>query len=1085
MHNERFLKSAKTCAAALSVLALFPALCRGGTADGAFTLSSGEMPVIAIARGMRPFVTRAAEDVAGDIEKIFGVRPRIVTGEPPAENAITLSKAGTGWERYELVSRAGNVLAVTGSDDRGVMFGLYRFASEFLGVDPFYRWSGREPVKTKKKTWERISLKQGSPSFRFRAWFINDEDFLNGLCPEENGRRAIDYPRYHVCFGPSLADRIYETAVRAGFNTVICASYVDILNPDEKRLVDIASSRGLYITMHHQEPVGAGARQIDVHFPEAKGTTYASHPGIWRKAWKRYIGQWAEVPDVIWQIGLRGRGDKPFWMRADEWVSPDVSDAEDRRRAGLISSAMAEQLAMIEKALGRRPRHLATQLWMEGEEYYRKGLLDIPEGTTVVFSDNCPGLKFQSDIGSVKALDPEKSFGLYYHLALLHGNHRCELVPPLRTHQVLGDAYGKGARELVIFNVSNIRPFLYTLEAAGEMTRDIAGFDAARFRDRWSAARFGKRAGAVARAIDLYFAAYETVFSRDTLSSYGSPRERAPLAILHDGILSAGVNGMLGALASTNRAALSPVVSQYVSDPDRLTKIPADLRRRVTQDMFPDFEDRARAGLRARTQSAAFGRCIEQIARASHGLDAAQRRQLFERFGYPARFMRFSSDMYAELASALEAKNAGDEGAERAHLETAYAGAMARDALDKNYNSGKWKRWYDRDLIYPCSHVTGELKKLVSRLPWSVMRLEDGTHIRTAEEWQEKARAQVIRFFEKNVYGEMPPLPAKISFDLVETSDDALGGIAKRRQYRIVSSDKRGTHSFDVLVYLPAGVSKPVPAFVYPNFSGNHTLVDDPGVILYNGYPFWNRPRLRGERKDRVAVRDVISRGFALATFCYGAVYPDYAPSPRDAAPDSIWAVFPESARPEEILAHPTWSWGSMRVRDLLEKLPEIDQKKVAIAGHSRMGKNAIQTGVYDTRFALVCANCGGTKSLKFLPNLRYPYWFSKNLVPYAARYRLKEPMDVMMAQAARFPDPPYDQDAFAACIAPRALFISADTKDESSPPEMSLMLMDKTDNVFKLFGKSVGWYLKEGPHSITHENWHAFMDYARGTLKW
>ena len=64
--------------------------------------------------------------------------------------------------------------------------------------------------------------------------------------------RKIDYPRYHVCFGSALADKIYETAVRAGFNTMICASYVDVLNPDERRLVEIASSRGLYVTMHHR-----------------------------------------------------------------------------------------------------------------------------------------------------------------------------------------------------------------------------------------------------------------------------------------------------------------------------------------------------------------------------------------------------------------------------------------------------------------------------------------------------------------------------------------------------------------------------------------------------------------------------------------------------------------------------------------------------------------------------------------------------------------------------------------------------------------------------------------------------------------
>ena len=684
-------------------------------AEEPFKVSRQAMPRIAVGGSMRPFVLRAAEDVAGDMERIFGARPEIVVGAPPERNAIILAKAGDGWERYTLESAPGNVLRVTGSDDRGVMFGLYRFASDCLGVDPFRYWSGLEPAKAEERTWDGISIRQGDPSFRFRAWFVNDEDFLNGFRPEENGRRKIAYSRYSVCFGPALADKIYETAVRAGFNTIICASYVDILNPDEKRLIDVASSRGLYVTMHHQEPVGAGALQIDLHFPEAKGTTYASHPDIWRKAWKRYVEEWAKVPDVIWQLGLRGRKDMPFWMTPSKWRSPDVSEAEDRRRAGLISSAMAEQLAMIEAALGRRPEHFATQLWMEGAEYYRRGLLSIPDGTIVIFSDNCPGLKFQGDIGGVETLDASRRFGLYYHLALVHGNHRCELVPPLRTHQVLGDAWRKGAKEMVLFNVSNVRPFLYTLEAAGMMSRDIGGFDAAHFRDGWAAARFGRQANDVGRAIDLYFAAYETVFSRDSLSSYGSSRQRAPLAILNDGILCSVVSEMVARLASPKSAPLGGVVSQYVADPDGLAEIPADLHRRVNQDMFPTFRDPARAGLRARTQSAAFARCLEQLKRASKGLDDTQSRQLFERFEYPAEFMRLSSDLYAELACAVEAKGANDPESCRAHVEKALALSRARDMLDSRYNSGRWEGWYARDLIYPCSSVSESLQKILER----------------------------------------------------------------------------------------------------------------------------------------------------------------------------------------------------------------------------------------------------------------------------------------------------------------------------------------------------------------------------------
>ncbi len=678
-----------------------------------FHIKRGQMPAIVLDRAMRPFVRRAAEDIANDLARIFGERPEIWTDAPPSRNAIVLAKAGEGWENYAIKSAPKNILRITGSDDRGVMFGLYRFASDCLGVDPFYRWSGREPAKAEERTWESIAIRQEDPSFKFRGWFINDEDFINGFRPEENGKREINYPLYHVCFGPSMAEALYETAVRAGFNMMVCASYVDILNPDEKRLINIATSRGLYITTHHQEPVGAGALQLDLHFPKMKGTTYASHPDLWRKAWHTYIGEWAKVPDVVWQLGLRGRKDMPFW--AINWQSPDVTEEEDRRRAGLISSAMAEQLRMITEALGHHPAHYATQLWMEGAELYSRGLLDIPEGTIVIFSDNCPGLKFQSDIGGVETLDLSKKFGLYYHLAVVHGNHRCELVPPLRTHQILGDAWKKGAREFLLINVSNVRPFLYTIEATGRKSRDLAGFDAAAYRDGWAVERFGAGAPAAARAIDLFFAAYETAFSRDASSSYGSPRERAPLPILNDGILCAVIDWMAKALFQPPRHELPTAVSPYCEDPDSLTDIAADLLRRVNQDMFPDFRDPARLALRARTQSAGFARCVEQIERASRTLDEAQRRQLFERFGYQAEFLRLTSDIYAELFSALEAKDADDWPCALRHANAAVELGRQRDALDARYNSGKWAHWYDRDLKYPCRSVMEALERNLAK----------------------------------------------------------------------------------------------------------------------------------------------------------------------------------------------------------------------------------------------------------------------------------------------------------------------------------------------------------------------------------
>jgi len=689
----------------------------------AFSISGEKMPEIVVDDGLRPFVMKAATDVAGDLERIFGVRPTVRSrGAAVSASQIVLKKGGTGFENYQLESLDGNRLEITGSDDRGVMFGLYRFASDFLKVDPFW-WFARTADGTSpshaprtEMRWESISLQQGDPSFRYRGWFINDEDFLNGFLPEENGVRAIDYPRYHVCFGPTVADRLYEAAARAGFNTMVCASYVDILNPDEKRLVDIASSRGFYITMHHQEPVGAGALQLDVHFPEVKGTSYASHPDLWRAAWQKYVAAWCEYPDVIFQLGLRGRKDLPFWTRPGNWADARkvVDAAETKRRAGLISRAMAEQKAMIERT-AKHPYRLATQLWMEGADFYHKGLLDVPDGVIVILSDNCPGLKFQPDIGAVEKLPSGRAYGLYYHLAIVQGNHRTEIVPPERTHEIVSDAYRKGAREFLLVNVSNVRPFLYTLGATCEMACRLETFATPEYARRWTEARFGDRAAKVRRAIDLYFAGLECVFSRDGVSSYGSPLPRAQLPVFNDGIVCDELRRLAnrshrrvfdGVTESGDADPLSP----YAADPDALAPVPPDQHSQTCQDMRTFFAQRSRIGPRAAAQVAGMQRCLDALEAASEGMPSGEREILFERFGYQAAFSQLACRCLSELSLARDAGRGGAKAAALRHLDAAIAASEAREALDRRYASGVWARWYDRDLIYPYTQLTENLR---------------------------------------------------------------------------------------------------------------------------------------------------------------------------------------------------------------------------------------------------------------------------------------------------------------------------------------------------------------------------------------
>ena len=164
-------RTGKTLAAGCAPLRLDVAAPPAAAAAMPFRIASDAMPSICLQGGMRPFVTRAATDLADDLERIFGTRPQVVTNAGASANAIVLRKAGSGFERYSLASGPENTLVVSGSDDRGVMFGVYRFCADFLGVDPFYFWSGLEPERRTERAWpEGIELVQGEPAFKYRGW---------------------------------------------------------------------------------------------------------------------------------------------------------------------------------------------------------------------------------------------------------------------------------------------------------------------------------------------------------------------------------------------------------------------------------------------------------------------------------------------------------------------------------------------------------------------------------------------------------------------------------------------------------------------------------------------------------------------------------------------------------------------------------------------------------------------------------------------------------------------------------------------------------------------------------------------------
>ncbi len=375
----------------------------------------------------------------------------------------------------------------------------------------------------------------------------------------------------------------------------------------------------------------------------------------------------------------------------------------------------------------------------------------------------------------------------------------------------------------------------------------------------------------------------------------------------------------------------------------------------------------------------------------------------------------------------------------------------------------------------------------------------DGKKIRNSKKWLKKGRPELLNFFAKSVYGEIPGDLKISSAEIVEQSDNALNGKAKRRQVELVF--QKGEHSLrlNILIYLPENVDK-APVFLGYNFYGNHTITEDVNVIISEA---WSRdnPSLgiinnqlteqsRGVRTNRWAIDKMLDAGIGLATIYYGEVDPD-----KDDFSDGVHPFFyvdnqqqPAASEWGSIAA---WAWGLSRAMDYFETSDEIDENKVIVFGHSRLGKTSLWAGATDERFAGVISNdsgCGGAalSKRKFGEtvaqiNSSFPHWFCKNFRNYNNN---EEAL-------------PVDQHELLALIAPRPLYIASAEEDLWADPRGEFLSAFYATKVYKLFGKkgitsdempavnepvqnTVAYHIRTGKHDVTDFDWEQYIKWAK-----
>jgi len=396
-----------------------------------------------------------------------------------------VSGCGLGPESY-IVQVKNNAVEIRADDARGFIYGIYAVSRELLGIQDFWFWndqqfSRRDAITVPKE----FCLKCGPSAVRYRGWFVNDEVLINawtvGRDPE----------------GPW--EMAFEALLRCGGNMVIPGT-----GQNSEKHRDLAASMGLIITHHHAEPLGA--EMFARAYPELQAS-YAEYPDKFRKLWEDALEEQANC-EVIWNLGFRGQGDRPFWEDDPQYVTPEA-------RGKLMGQLIREQYDLVQT---RFPGAVcATNLYGETMELYRGGYLSLPEQVVKIWADNGFGAMVSRRQGNhdprVPALPEEGDIGahgIYYHASFydLQAANHITMLPnsPEFVAQTLRMVIEREINDFWIINCSNVKPHVFTLGLIARIWRDGQVVPEEYLRD-YCTRYFGPASDGVARCFRAYYQA--------------------------------------------------------------------------------------------------------------------------------------------------------------------------------------------------------------------------------------------------------------------------------------------------------------------------------------------------------------------------------------------------------------------------------------------------------------------------------------------------------------------------------------------------------------------------------------------------
>ncbi|WP_020530464.1 alpha/beta hydrolase [Flexithrix dorotheae] len=378
--------------------------------------------------------------------------------------------------------------------------------------------------------------------------------------------------------------------------------------------------------------------------------------------------------------------------------------------------------------------------------------------------------------------------------------------------------------------------------------------------------------------------------------------------------------------------------------------------------------------------------------------------------------------------------------------------------------------------------------------------LENGKKVKTAGVWENKRRPEILELFQNEVFGKVPDVSYELSFQVIKDNIEAINGKAILKEVEITVSTSEGKLPINVLFFIPKS-NKPVPLFLTLNFYGNQSIHPDKNISLAKSWLRNNEEfgitenksneATRGVRAYRWEVEEIIDNGLALATIYYGDIDPDF----DDGFKNGIHGILKDDSdgnKNDNWGSIAAWAWGLSRAMDYIVTDADFDKDKVAVMGHSRLGKAALWAGATDKRFALTISNdsgCGGAALSRrkfgetvWRINDSFPHWFCGNFKKYSDQES----------------NLPVDQHMLIALMAPRAIYVASAEDDQWADPRGEYLSTYYGSQVYKLFNEKalseqkmpniespvvaskVGYHIRKGKHDVTPYDWQQYISFAR-----